>query len=192
MHWLMATLALAGPPSGEAGPERIVVVGAPIAGSPPGWVAGLGDCLEERRPGAFQVLDRRDASTTWAGLSDMVAGLAEHHPSRVVVALPADDSPELDAAVVTQALDALAEVSRQAWLIVALPIRPDRRGPAYQELSALVDTREAVRILDPWKNPPISQASVGTPPWLAEDRVTPAGESRVASLTCNAVLPRTP
>jgi len=195
MLGMMMGLAMAGPASDESateggsGPDRIVVIGTPLPGSPPGWVAVLGDCLEERRPGAFQVLDRREPSTPWM---DQLERVDEHNAALVVVALPSDPGAGLDRAALRAVLERRAEDAQRTWLLFALPIRPEQRSPVYQELSAMVARRSETRILDPWKNAPLSQISTGTPPWLSEAGVTPAGETRVASLACNAVLPRTP
>jgi len=175
-----------------AEPERVLVVGAPVTGSEPGRVAGLGDCLQESAPAAWQVLDRRDAAVTWATVPQLVASMGEHHVGRVVVALPADPAPEIDVAALKKALDSFEVAPRLVWLLYALPIPPDRRGPAYQELSALAANKLTLSILDPWQKLGETEANAVSGSWVRDGGVTASGEVRVASVACNAVLPRTP
>ncbi|MEN0061576.1 MAG: hypothetical protein AAGA48_05460 [Myxococcota bacterium] len=195
--WMTLSMAVAladapETPVTPASPERILVVGAPVRGSEPGWVAGLGDCLEERKSGAFQVIDRRDPKSHWAGLSEALAQFADQRASRLVVALASELAPEnIDLKGLIGVFGRYAEAPTHVWFLFPLPIAPDRRGSAYQELSALVAKESALSILDPWKDAPKAESSASTS-WLAEGTVTAAGEVRVASVACDAVLPRTP
>ncbi|MEO0601239.1 MAG: hypothetical protein AAF211_07375, partial [Myxococcota bacterium] len=108
-----ATLAWADPAPPDPAPvaaelrERVLVLGAPLPGAKPGWVAGLGDCLQERLPGRYQVLDRRDAATTWASLPTVFDDIGSHTATRIVVALPPEDAPEVDVAAFQKALASL-------------------------------------------------------------------------------------
>ncbi len=196
----VATLALADPSSESAPspgdpaekpvrPERVLVVGAKVPGPAPGWVAGLGDCLQEHAPGRFQVVDRRAEATTFAALPALVASLDPQATDRWLVALPSEPEPTLDPAL----REALARLgAARIWLLVALPIRPDRRGSAYQELSGFAAKLSNLGLLDPWQNLPETSLEATSSSWLTAGGVTPAGDVRVASVACNAVLPRTP
>lgn len=192
--YFWATAALANPevsPRSEPARERVLVVGSVARGPEPGWVAGLGDCLQEARPGRFQVLDRRAKTTTFATLPSMLEKLEKPEGSRIVVALPADPEPDLDPTALEAALGKLAGVA-EIWMVVALPVLPDRRGSAYQELSGLAAKKSTLRLVDPWGDIAKTQLEASSSSWLSGSELTAAGNVRVASITCDAVLPRTP
>lgn len=190
MTWAMVGLAAPTDPPAPKTPEPVLVVGARHPGAAPGWVAALGDCLEEREAGSFHVIDRRDAAAGWS-VAKALKTLPEPDAKRVVVALPAETAP-LDKAAWAEATQALAkEGAPRVWLLLPLAIDPARRGSAYQELSALVAKESAITILDPFEDGPSSESSTASP-WMMDGRVTAAGQVRVAAVACDAVLRRVP
>jgi lysophospholipase L1-like esterase len=96
-----------------------VVAGAPArseaeAAVPGGWVTVLADCLQERAPQRFSVVDRGRPGETVAGAKERIAGVRELAPAWVVLTLGAPElgDEHVDAKKLGKELDAVVDELR--------------------------------------------------------------------------------
>lgn len=158
----------------------------PAEALPGGWVAVLADCLEERQPRRWSVVDRAAA--------DPEGDLTDLRPSVVVLGL---GGPDLAVAAgderslrprLERRIAALRVGGEGPGLLLVGPVRVEsarvRREELDRVMAELADRHEGVYHLDPVKEGPL-----GGPPTLSEDgALTWQGHARVAAAVCDAIL----
>lgn len=215
MWWLTAA-ALAGAPATVVAMGDGLVAGPPAAVAPEvagGWVASLADCLEERVPGGFTVVDRAQPGETAASARKKVSGVRELQPRVVVLTLGAqelaDDKAEPSA--LTGELERLVgelrpKKSRVGVLLVGMvPPSLEQAGAPGDDRQKAIDARteawngevaelakrlDAVGHVDLWKDWPrgerrVEHTELG---WHLSEQ----GHARVAAAVCDAVIEQLP
>lgn len=201
-----------------AGPRPIVAVGdglvvgsqaEPDKDRPGSWVAVLADCLDERLPGRFSVIDQSWSGATPSEVRDDAWRVAEAEPALVLVGVGAGElssQPPDRQRFRTQLGALVAELRGQSEVPVMLVgvIPPtvtqlQRMDPSLQasmdkravewneELVALARSMPAVTHVDllrDWPSDPVARA----PLTEAGTRLTDRGHARVAAMVCDAVV----
>ena len=213
--WWWAAAALAGSPAAVVAMGDGLVAGPPAAVAPEvagGWVASLADCLEERGPGDYAVVDRAVAGETAASARKKVADVHTLAPALVVVTLGAqelaDDKAEPSALV--QELERLVgelrpKKSRLPIVLVGMvPPSLEQAGAGGEERQRAIDARTeawngevaalARRIgaahVDVWRDWPRGErrATHTERGWHLSEQ----GHARVAAAVCDAVVAAVP
>ena len=173
---------------------------------PGGWVAALGDCLEERAAGRFTVVDRARPAETAVSARERVADVRAMQPALVVVGVGAQEIAVEDAqpasfkAEVESLVGALrAEPAPDVLLVGIVPpavakggakaqARIDERTATWNaELAQVASATEGVDWLDLQADWPTATAERSA---LTVDaaRLSDQGHARVAAAVCDAVL----
>ncbi len=197
-----------------------VVAAPPTATSPPdqtmpgGWLPVLADCLEERKPAHFTVVDRAVVGETVRSLQDRAGSFRDLRPAWLVVTLgsrelAADDvDPKALRSEIEGVLGALrgkAKKGRPSLVLVGLvpptlaqvlgedPARQaalDERTASFNaELAELAKGQEDVVLVDLWSDWPRdngARAGLTVDGWGLSDQ----GHARVAAAVCDALLGR--
>lgn len=185
---------------------------APDQTVPGGWVAVLADCLEERNPARFTVVDRVVPGETTATLRERLEPVRELRPSWIVVTLgarelaeegsqPAAIRGELES-IVTQLRSKIRKVRPEVLLIGLVPpvleqiegrdpadqATTDERVVAYNalltELAAATEGVTFVDLWSGWPREPKGRSGLAVGGWSLSDQ----GHARVAAAVCDAVL----
>jgi hypothetical protein len=131
---------VAAPPAAPAVAPAEAAAGSAVPG---GWVPVLADCLEERAPQRFTVVDRVAGGETLASARAKLAGARELAPGFVVVALGARE-------LAGEAVDPTALRSElDAFLADLRPKGGKKPGPSVLLLSAVPPTLSQVAGSDP-------------------------------------------
>lgn len=218
MWWWWSTVTLA------QLPQPVVALGDGLVAGPPakatavepalpgGWVPALADCLEERSPQRFTVVDRAVGGETVATVRGRLAGVRELQPAWVVVTLGAqeiaDPAADLkrfrqDLRAVVDELTARSRKSRTGVLLVGLvpptlgqvegadPATQDgvdgrtaEWNRAFVELAASVDNVVHVDLWTEWPRDASARAALTVNGWSLSDQ----GHARVAAAVCDAVI----
>jgi hypothetical protein len=215
--WFVATAALADPAAVLAVGDGLVAApaaeGSAASSVPGGWVPVLADCLQERAPQRFAVVDRVAAGETLASARQKLAGAKDVTPGYVVVALGARElaGETVDTKSLRQELDGfLADLrkhgdgkhrptvlllsavppslSQVAGSDPALQARLDERATAWNQVLAdearTGDGVVHVDLLADWPKDPTARAALTTSGWSLSDQ----GHARVAAAVCDAML----
>ncbi len=161
---------IADPPAAEARVEQVASVG---------WVAVLADCLEERRPGAFVVVDRSAGGERPVALAHSAPVVRELAPALVVVGFGAEPTAEI-----TALLDTLRREDGPAVMLVG-PLPPSIRREAVLALWTAAPL--GAILVDPsvgWPTAPEERARLAD----ADDRLSDPGHARIGAQVCDAVL----
>jgi len=217
LAFLVTSLAL-------ADPMPVVAAGDGVLSAPPtdtasgdqtvpgGWLPVLADCLEERRPGRYAVVDRSTSGETALSLAGRVTALRELRPSWVLLTIGsrelASDDADPDALraeveTVVSGLRGKARKSRPALVLLGLvpPSVPQVEGldPALQALlddrtaaynariAALAEGLDGVHHVDlwaEWPREPGPRHALTVEGWSLSDQ----GHARVAAAVCDVVL----
>lgn len=221
MWWWWSTIALAQQPLPVVALGDGLVAGPPARaaaaepGGPGGWVPALADCLEERSPQRFTVVDRAVGGETVASARGRLAGVRELQPAWVIVTLGAQElsDPAVDLKRLRQELrgvvdelTARARKGRPGVLLVGL-VPPtlgqvDGAEAAAQEgvdgrtaewnraLAEVAGQAEQVVHVDLWADWPReaqARSALTVQGWSLSDQ----GHARVAAAICDAVLAAT-
>lgn len=215
MLWLLfASLALA--------QTTVVALGDGLVAAPPpvvtaraadtvpgGWVTVLADCLEERAPRAFTVVDRASGGETTASLLERARSLGDLAPEVVVLGLGARELAvvAVDEAAVRAELGhlvgALRAMSGPPGVLLVGLVPPvvaqaagdqdaiDAQTAAYNRLLAEVAAQTAgVHHVDLQGDWPKGRARAAL---TAEgSRLTDQGHARVAAAVCDAIVAHWP
>jgi hypothetical protein len=217
--WLASALALAETPPEPQTPVMAAVVamgdglvaGPPASEAPPvagGWVPSLADCLEERAPGRFSVIDRAVTGETAASARKRVREVVGLTPAMVVVTLGAQElaDPDATAEALTVSLrdlvGALHKRDTPRVLLVGM-VPPTLTQTAYADrerqvkadarttewnasVAALAEQLPAVQHVDLWADWPrdAARAELTRQGWSLSEQ----GHARVAAAICDAVL----
>lgn len=169
-----------------------------------GWVTVLADCLEERAPRAWTVVDRASDGQTIAATLAKAASVDEIGPRVVVVGLNSREmaGPDVEIARRQEEIGGLVRALRHGrtppnvLLVGPLPLVPGpppaeeavqlqaRATEWNQALSAFAAGLEGVRHVDLQAEWPQDASALVT----AEARLTDQGHARVAAAVCDAVL----
>ena len=171
------------------GQQTVVAVGereasASNATLPGGWVRVLADCLEERKPSEYEVVDRRVVGETLTSLKERAADIAKLEPSWVVVSLGA--LPERTEAQWSELLTAL--IPTQSGGLVVLPAAAPDRAKLAGQLRQIVAARERLIVLDPYGAWPTSPDDRRALINESDQQLTDQGYAKVASSMCDALL----
>lgn len=212
--WMVLAAALAW--AGDA-PLSVVAMGdGPVAGPPAsatppaagGWVPSLADCLEERAPGRFAVVDRAATGETARSARRTARDIAALTPRIVLVTLGAqelgdpDATPEGLTGDLREVVQALHRRDRPRVVLVGLvpptlaqtdqgdaerQARADARTAAWnQAVAGLAAELDAVDHVDLWADWPHdeSRSALTQRGWSLSDQ----GHARVAAAVCDAVM----
>ncbi|MCO4746995.1 MAG: SGNH/GDSL hydrolase family protein [Proteobacteria bacterium] len=201
--WL--SLAFAGPSAVVAVGDGLVVGAIPegaTSASAGGWVAGLGDCLNEGAPGRFSVVDRVRSGETAVSATEVVDATRSMKPQLVVIGVGAQEAvagADVDAfsAQLRGLIDGLKDSGRRKPNLLVVGVVPPVVGDAQQAVddnaarwnTAIASTAESagVRHVDLWSDWP--RAAAERAPLTADGwRLTDQGHARVAAAVCDAVL----
>jgi len=205
--------AVAAPPAGD-GPRTIVAIGDGLVAGPPtsaakpvagGWVPSLADCLEERAPGRFALVDRAAPGETAATARERLAAVKKLAPAMVVMSLGAQELADPDTtseALRTDLQQLAAEVGDTQVLLVGL-VAPTLTQTAYADVNrqrraderttefnaAVADLAKASDRLvhvDLWRDWPrdAARADLTQKGWSLSEQ----GHARVAAAVCDAVV----
>lgn len=209
---LLAAIALAAPKPVVALGDGLVA-GNPAVESPAGpggWVAALADCLEERQPGQWTVVDRTVPGDTAATALARVDAVQELSPGLVVVSVGAREladsqaDPEGFRLQLGELVDALhAQEALPIMLVGMVPPTMDQLGSRAgdqelvdartttwnQILAQVAESTPSATHLDLWTQWPRQGADRSA---LTVDGVhlSDQGHARVAAAVCDAVLSR--
>jgi len=209
---LLAATALAGPQPVVALGDGLVAGNPPVETSagPGGWVAALADCLEERAPGQWSVVDRTVAGDTATTARARVGDVRDLGPALVVVSVGAVEladpraQPQAFKAQLGKLADSLrAPPGLPVMLVGVIPPTLSQVGPDAGDQAA-VDARTRtwnqvlaevaspsadITHLDLWTSWPREGAARAA---LTTDGVhlSDQGHARVAAAVCDAVLAR--
>lgn len=199
--WWLAATAYAGTLPVVAMGDGLVAGASPSA-APGGWVAVLQDCLEERQPGRYSVVDRAGAEPIRAtfergeavrelaptvvvvtfgahALDGMTAPSLEKDVGKLIRALRAGDAPPqvvlvgVAPAVAAAAADQ-AKLDEQIAAWNAVLTTAARDVPGVRRVDLLTD----------WPADPGARAGLASGAWALSDQ----GHARVAAAVCDAVL----
>lgn len=194
-----------------AGPQSIVAVGDGLVAGPAvdsaaeaepasGWVAGLGDCLNDGAPGRFAVVDRVRPRETAKTASQVVAEARAAKPKLVVLGVGAQEAiaggdPAQFGLELTALLVELGE-GRRAPSVLVVGVVPaaaedqaalDARIETWNATIAATAAQQGAVHVDLWKEWPRSgeeRAALTGP----DHSLTDQGHARVAAAVCDAVL----
>ena len=200
--------------------EPVVAIGDGLVVAPPeaattapstgSWVAALGDCLEERAAGRFQVVDRVAPGETARTARERVGEVRELGPSVVVVGLGARElgAEKPDAGRFRKEMTRLvrelvsAESTPRVLLVGMIPPTLDqaeaaekgqqgrldelavRWNGALAELAASEAQVEHVDLWSDWPRAADLRAGLTALAWELSD----PGHARVAAAVCDAVI----
>jgi hypothetical protein len=184
------------------GPRVVVALGDGIVVSPtaheavPGGIAAvLADCLEERSPKRFSVVDRSVAGETLASARPKVTEIVGLGPAWVVVTLgareladPSVDPAKLAADVAQLAGELGSGPARTVLLVGALPAAADGDGAALESRVAAFNAKlqalsaPGLVSLEPGRGKRPKEGLVEA------NRLSAAGQARVAAAICDVVL----
>jgi GDSL-like lipase/acylhydrolase family protein len=216
--WFVATAALADPVAVLALGDGLVAAapaeGAKASSVPGGWVPVLADCLQERAPQRFSVVDRVAAGETLATAHDKLAGARELGPDFIVVALGARElaGDPLEPAKLRGELDSLVADLRQkrigpgrrptVLLLSAVPPTLSQVAGSDPALQVHLDERAAswnqvladeartgdgvvhVDLLADWPRDGAARSALTVGGWSLSDQ----GHAKVAAAVCDALL----
>lgn len=189
------------------GPADPVVPGSqpgdPTAATVPGgWIPVLADCLEERAPRRFTVVDRAVPGETIASARTKAASVRELAPAWVVVAVGARElsDPGTDPASLRDGLAALlADLGTKRVKVLLVGLVPPTLADPARQAAADDRTAEANRVIasvasaasaahvDPWADWPRDPAARAA--HTAEGgALSDQGHARVAAVVCDALL----
>jgi hypothetical protein len=182
---------------------------APPGTVPGGWVAVLQDCLEERAPGRFSVVDRAAPGETVVSASRRLTGIRELQPLAVVISLGAEELADENATAASFKKDVAKlvkelRVGDAPPIVVLVGIVPPtlaqvsgphgdqakidvRTAEWNAQLAALATDDPGVRVVDLWGDWPKDDGARGaltTAGWVLSDQ----GHARVAAAICDTVL----
>lgn len=188
--WTTVVAVAEGDPSDPTVEEEHGARTAPVA-LPGGWVPVLADCLEERQPRRWSVVDRAAAR---AESSDI--DLSSLRPAVVVLGLggPELAVPPIEASVlrarIERRISRLLEQESAPGLLLVGPVRVEGASPEAREeldrtLADIAARHEGVYHLDPVLAGPLGE---GPPTRTAEGNLTWQGHARVAAAVCDAIL----
>ena len=173
-----------------------------------GWVPVLADCLEERSPGNFQMIDRVVPGETVQTALARVTTVLDLSPSVVIVGLGARElgvqtpDPGAFERGILILLEGLLPPDASGRVVVLLGVVPSRSAAENREdasaveawngrLARLARARSSVHFVDLWSGWP--QAGQRLPVLHAADHeLSPAGHAQVASQVCEVVLGLSP
>ncbi len=199
MLWLVAAAYAGALPVVAMGDG--LVAGASPSAAPGGWVAVLQDCLEERAPGRFSVVDRANGGPVRETFERGDA-VRELDPTVVVVtfgahALDGVSAPSLekDVGKLIRALrsgDApprvvLVGVAPAVASVAADQAKLDEQIAAWNAVLTTAASKDGVRrvdLLTDWPADPAARAGLASGAWALSDQ----GHARVAAAVCDAVL----
>ena len=205
--WWWISSALAGAMPVVAIGDGMVAEGSPAA-APGGWVAVLQDCLDERAPGRYSLVDRASGNAAFAAFKhpDSVRDLV---PDSVIVAFGAKSLDGVTPAAlekdITKLIRALRVGPMPPEIVLVGLVRPTAATPVEQAhmdeqvaawntviMSAGGPETAGVRrvdLLGEWPTEPGARSALSAGPWALSDQ----GHARVAAAVCDAVLAdRTP
>ena len=212
MTWLLLSLALA-----ESSSHRVVAIGDGLVAAPVeevavsdtipgGWVAVLGDCLEERAPKAWTVLDRTKAGATAASVHQRLGEVLEVHADLVLVGVGAmelarsDDRASFEKELMALVSDLRGDLQVMLVGMVAPTVAqsPDQTVGSQanldartlswnQALAKLARTDQGVSHLDLWTDWPKEDATRGQLT-VGGFRLSDKGHARVGTAVCDAIL----
>ena len=169
-----------------------------------GWVPVLADCLNERAPGSFQMIDRVVPGETAQSARGRVTSVLELSPSVVIVGVGARELgvPEPDVGAFDQGLQALvddlgssASAPLDVVLLGVVPPRdetPDSTAAKAVEawnarMAQLAESRASVHFVDLWtKWPKLGEGRTSL--LTSPHELSPAGHARVASHVCEVLV----
>lgn len=193
---LAATASAADPRVVVALGDGLVVSPAAQEAVPGGLAAVLADCLEERAPKRFSVVDRSVVGETLATVRPKIAEVAGLGPSWVVVTLgareladPATDPQKLATDVAAVAADLGGGPQRTVVLLGALAAAVEGDAAALEARVAAFNTK--LSSLGAPGVVPLEPGRGGKRPreGLVEgSRLSAAGQARVAAAICEVVL----
>ncbi len=212
--WMLLAASLAW---ADAPPKPVVAMGDGLVAGPPasealpvagGWVPSLADCLEERAPGAFAVVDRAESGETARSARKKVRDVVGLGPSTIVVTLGAQElaDPDATTAALTGDLralvDALHKRERPRVLLVGM-VPPTLAQTDYADadrqqkadarttewnaaVASLATELPAVQHVDLWRDWPRDgeRATLTQKGWSLSEQ----GHARVAAVVCDAVM----
>lgn len=169
-----------------------------------GWVPVLADCLNERKPGSFQMIDRVAPGETAQSARGRVTSVLELSPSVVILGVGARElgAQEPDVGAFNQGLEALlddlvapATPSVDVVLLGVVPPRdagPDSPATKAVEdwnvgMGRLAEARPSVHFVDLWaKWPKLGEGRTSL--LTSPHELSPAGHARVAAHVCEVLV----
>lgn len=184
-----------------ADPATVLAVGDGIIAAPPtaspaptvpgGWVPVLADCLAERSPQKFTVVDRATPGETVASARGRAAEAVELSPALIVVALGAREVAA-GAAPTRASVQALVTELRAPRVLLLPALAPpgasaaiEARVEAYDKVLAEVAGAELVPIEWPKDSAARGLLAIG-------GSLTDPGHARVAAAVCERILAGAP
>lgn len=206
LPWLFASVVLAQSTVVALG-EGLVTVPATAESAPRtvsgGWVAVLADCLEERAPHAWTVVDRSRGGATSSTSPDPVARARELDPAVVVVGVGGEAlaAPDADPRAFREEITTLVREIRRgrkpagivlvgmvpSWGNLEPPVSDARAALWNAALAGLAADMDGVRhadVLADWPREPAARAALSA----AGGTLTDQGHARVAAAVCDAIL----
>ncbi|MEQ1565040.1 MAG: GDSL-type esterase/lipase family protein [Myxococcota bacterium] len=209
MVWWVTSVAL-------ADPAPVLALGDGLVAAPPaeghgavsaGWVSVLADCLEERAPQRFTVIDRVSSGETFASARGKVGSMREVGAGVVVVGLGArelagDTDPKALRSELDTFLADLRKGKKPRPAVLLLSVVPPAPKEADAAEIARLEQRssgwsaalaEAARggegivlvdLLADWPADPAARAALIDGGWALSDQ----GHARVAAAVCDALL----
>ncbi len=143
--WILLSVAAASPTPLVALGDALLAPDSPAPERAPGWVSVLADCLSERSPGSFEVLDRTTRGMTAASAREAVPAARALGPELVVVGLGAQELSRAEGAggAFRQAVGELLGVLREepaAPVVMLVGLVP----PSVAQLPAVAPSTRAV------------------------------------------------
>lgn len=198
--------AHAAPPAdkpGDARPAVVVAVGDGLVVAPgggdavsAGLAAGLGDCLEERAPKRFGVVDRSAPGETLASVRPKLAEVADLAPAWVVVTLgareladPATEPQKLAAELGALASELRGDGPRKVIVLGAVPAGGDGERAALEARVAGFNggltglSLPGVVPLDPGRIKKLPKDGL-----VDGSKLSAAGQAKVVAAICELVL----
>lgn len=203
-----APISAGGPVSAGGPPLAPVTARSGAPGTvPSGWVAVLADCLEERAPRAWTVVDRAALGDSPTAVRERVGSLRELGPRVVVLGVGAREVGRAGADVdafrdeVTRIVGELRQVRPPPGVLLLGLVPPtaaqlpasdeqaalDERARTYDAALRELAREDGVHHLDlqrDWPAEPAARAALTVDGW----RLTDQGHARVAATACDAIL----
>jgi len=157
-----------------------------------GWVPVLADCLEERAPGRFSVVDRAAVGETVGSLQKRIAGVRELGADAIVLSLRVDEGTP-PAAFRKDLARVLRDLRGSAGRIVLVGVAPPT--VAAEPLAAEWDAQLAALarsepdvvhadLVSDWPKDDAGRAALSAARWTHSEQ----GHARVAAAVCDVLL----
>ncbi|MBA2320021.1 MAG: SGNH/GDSL hydrolase family protein [Deltaproteobacteria bacterium] len=168
------------------------VVALGDAGPAGGWVPVLADCLEERSPGNFSVVDRAAVGETVGSVGKRAAGVRELGPAAIVLSLRVEEATP-PAAFRKDLSRVLRDLRGPDTRIVLVGIAPPTAASEVlaaewnAQLAALARSEPDVQhadLLADWPKDEPGRAALSSATWTLSDQ----GHARVAAAVCDVLL----